>query len=98
MQPLTDEQCLADPETRKFEEALVALFEDDKSPLLVRVEFDPQAAIGAVCADRTSEPRQTLSRIRLGKQFFSRAKSDLAGEPGQGRERIAALHVDEATA
>ncbi len=76
MQPLPDEQCLADPETRKFEEALVALFEDDTSPLLVRVEFDPQAAIGAVCADGTSEQRQSLSRMRLGEQLpmiFERA-------------------------
>lgn len=76
MQPPPDEQCLAHPETREFEEALIALFEDDTSPLLVRVEFDPQAAIGAVCADRTSEQRQSLSRMRLGEQLpmiFERA-------------------------
>jgi len=69
MQPLPDEQCLADPETREFEEALVTLLEDDTSPLLVRVEFDPQAAIGAICADETSEQRQALSRRRLGEQL-----------------------------
>lgn len=69
MQPLPDEQCLADPETREFEEGLAVLLEDDASPLLVRVEFDPQAAIGAICADKTSEQRQALSRTRLGEQL-----------------------------
>jgi len=69
MQPLPDEQCLADPEMRAFEEGLVAFLEDDASPLLVRVEFDPKAAIGSICADETSERLQSLARTRLEKQL-----------------------------
>jgi len=68
MQPPPGEQCLAEPEVGKFQEKLAAFLEDDKSPLLVRVEFDSQIAIGTICADRTSEQRQRLTRRRLAKQ------------------------------
>lgn len=65
MQPLASDACRAQRETEELAAKLAALVEDELSPLRVRVEFDENAAIRRVCADKTSEQWQRRARREL---------------------------------